>query len=127
MATPNAFRGCRGNKRLAGEAPAYNDWSDTDRIFPSIDDHRFSDRVRDAPIEKWLLRHVPCVFIAVRLAGTALGTTNTGGRIKSERIAIADSACVFDADTVGTETIAEGRSGKRLCLAAGRASCQQHR
>src|SRR4051812_21050536 len=67
------------------------------------------------------------VFITVCLDGTASGATNTGGRNKSEWIAIGNSACVFAADTVRTETIAEGSSGKRLCLPAGRASGQQHR
>ena len=70
----------------------------------------FSDTVRDASIEKRVLRALFCVFIAVCLGGTALRATNTRGRIKSERIAIADSACVFAADVVGTEAIAESSS-----------------
>jgi hypothetical protein len=67
-----------------------------------------SDTVCDGSIEKRRSR----VFVAVGLGGTALGATNTGGRGRSEWIAIADSACVFAADIVGTETIAEGSSGK---------------
>jgi len=52
------------------------------------------------------------VFITVYLDGTSLGATNTGDGIKSERIAIANSAGVFAADIVRTETIAKGCSGK---------------
>ena len=66
-------------------------------------------------------------FLLSFVCSGGFGATNTGGCIKSERIAIANSACVFAADIVGTETIAEGRSGKRLCLPAGCASGQQHR
>jgi len=52
------------------------------------------------------------VLITVCLGRTSLGTTNTCVCIKSEWIAIADSACVFAADIVGTERIAKGSSGK---------------
>ena len=82
------------------------------RFFPSIDDHTFSDRVRDASIEKPVWRGMSCVLVAVGLGGTARGATNTGGGIKSEWIAIADSACVFAANIDGTETIAKGSAGK---------------
>jgi hypothetical protein len=72
----------------------------------------FSDTVRDAPIEKRFLVDVRPVVIAIRLPARALRTTNTGGRIKSKRIAIVDSARIFAADSLGTETIAEGSFGK---------------
>lgn len=71
----------------------------------------FSDTVRDAPIEKRFLVDVRPVVIAIRLPARALGAANTC-RIKSERIAFADSACVFDTDTVGAETTAKGSFGK---------------
>jgi hypothetical protein len=51
-----------------------------------------------------------CVFVTVCLGGKRLGATNTGDRTKSERIAIANSACVFAANIVGTERVAEGSS-----------------
>jgi hypothetical protein len=71
-----------------------------------------SDTVYDAPIEKPILRAMFCIFVAGGLGFTALGATNTGGHGRSEWLAIADSACVFAADIVGTETIAKGSSGK---------------
>ena len=118
----NSWPACRATRKAFGVAEGvngwqakrlpYNDWSDIDKIFLSIDDHRFSDRVRDASNENRLLCDVAWVFITVRLDNRALGATNAGGHIKSEWIAIADSACVFAADIVGTETIAKGSSGK---------------
>ena len=72
----------------------------------------FSDTVRDAPIEKRSLVDVRFVVVAIRLRARALRATNTGGRIKFEWIAIADSPCVFAADLVGAETIAKGGFGK---------------
>jgi len=80
-------------------------------ISARIDDHRFSDRVRDASIENRLLCDA-AFLITVFLGDKRLGATNPDGRIKSERIAIADPACVFATDTVGAEAIAEGGSGK---------------
>jgi hypothetical protein len=70
----------------------------------------FLTKFGDAPIEKRLLRDMPFVAVLVRLAGTARGATNGSGGIKSERIAICDSACVFATDTRGIEAIAEGGS-----------------
>ena len=86
-----------------------------------------SEKVRDDWIAKSFSRNRPSLAFLVSLRSASDCATNTGGRIKSERIAIADAACVFAADTVGTETIAEGRFGKRLCLPAGRAFGQQYR
>jgi hypothetical protein len=111
-ATPKAFGVAERVNGWQAERLPYSDWSDIDKIFPSIDDHRFSDRVRDASIENWLLFDVAWVFITVRLDNKALGATDASGCSKSERIAIADSACVFAADIVGTETIAKGSSRK---------------
>lgn len=97
---------------MAGGTPARQTTeSNIDGIFPSIADHWFSDRVCDAPIEKRLLRDTPCAFIAVRFGGTGLGAAYIA-RIKSKRIAIRNSACVFATDIVRTEAIAEGSSGK---------------
>src|SRR5262249_28733560 len=118
-ATASVAEGING---WQAERLPYNNWSDIDGIFPSIDDNRISDRVRDASIEKPVLRDMFRLFITVCLGGTPFGTTNTGGRIESERIAIDDSGCLFAADALGTETIAAGSSGKRLCLSSGRAS-----
>jgi hypothetical protein len=55
---------------------------------------------------------MPRVFVAVGLDGTSPGATDTRARIKSEWIAIADSAGVFTADIVGIETITKRCSGK---------------
>ena len=104
--------GCRENNYWHAERLPYNNWSDTGWTFPSIDDHRFSDKVCDAPIEKPFLAEVRSVVVAIRLRARALRATNTGGRIKSKRIAFADSVCVFATDTVGAEKITEGSSGK---------------
>ena len=67
-------------------------------------------------------RQVACSLTRlVSLCATSDCATNTGGRIKSEWIAIANFAGVFAADVVGAETTAESRSGKRLRLSAGSA------
>ena len=70
---------------------------------------------------KSIIRRLSSLTRLVCLCSTRNCATNTGACIKSERITIADAGCVFAADTVGTETIAEGSSGKRLCLPPGRA------
>ena len=69
-----------------------------------------SDKLRDAWIGKSIIRRLSSLTRFVFLRSASGCTTNAGGRIKSERIAIADASCVFSTDTVGTETIAEGRS-----------------
>jgi hypothetical protein len=51
-------------------------------------------------------------LVTVCLYGADLWPTKTGDRIKSERIAVTDSACLFAKNPIGTETIAEGSSGK---------------
>jgi len=70
----------------------------------------FSDTVCDAWLEERLVCNLSSAFIGVCLRGRAFGATNTGGRIKFERIAVADSACVLAAEASGTETIAESSS-----------------
>jgi hypothetical protein len=81
-----------------------------------------SDKLRDAWIAKSIIDRLSPLSCLVSLCSTRDRATNTGGDIESERIAIADAACAFVADTVGIETVAEGSSGKRLCLPAGCAS-----
>ena len=70
----------------------------------------FSDTVCDAWLEERLVCNLSSAFIGVCLRGRAFGATNTGGRIKFERIADADSARVFATDPLGIEAIAESSS-----------------
>ena len=71
-----------------------------------------SDKVRNVWIAEPLSPDLPSLAFVVPLFSAAGCATNTRVRIKSEWIAIADSAGVFAADIVGTETIAKGSSGK---------------
>src|SRR5207244_4406972 len=59
----------------------------------------FSDTVRDAANESILHNLLPAVSILF-LCGGPCCAANTGDRINSERIAIADSDCLFGADTL---------------------------
>jgi hypothetical protein len=99
--------GCQGNNGWQAERLPYNDWD----FVTSIDDHRFSDRVRDARIERRIAREMSSNLVTICLYGADLWPTNTG-RIKSERVAVTNAACLFAKDPVRTETIAEGSSGK---------------
>src|SRR5215217_4826030 len=83
-----------------------------------------SDKLRDAWIGKSIIGRFSPLTRVVSLRSTSGRATNTDDLIKSEQLAIPDSAYVFGTDTVGTETIAESGPGKRLCLPAGRASGQ---
>src|SRR5262249_51056783 len=105
----------------------YNYWSGVRNSFQRLMITGFADRVRDARIERRIACEISSDLVIACLCGADFCATNTGSCIQSERIAIADSACVFAANTLGTETIADGSSGKRLRLPTGCASGQQHR
>jgi hypothetical protein len=71
-----------------------------------------SDKVRDVWIAKPLSPDLPSLAFVAPVFSAGGRATNTRVRVKSEWIAIADSAGVFTADIVGIETIAKGSSGK---------------
>src|SRR5262245_43293659 len=85
---------------------------------------RFSDKVPDAWIADSFSRNLSSLAFIVFLGSASCGATSASGNAESERVAFADACYVFTADTRGTQTIATGSSDQRLCLSAGRASCQ---
>ena len=84
--------------------------SNIDRIFPSIDDHKFSDRVCDASIEKRVVRSMSRFVSTLDLGCTGFGATNSDDHVRSDRIAIAGSTCLFDRDAIRTQAITKGSS-----------------
>jgi len=83
---------------------------------------RFSDRVRDAPIEKLFLRELASINFAGRLRAASGRAGNACCGVEPERFTVPNTNYLFATDTCGTETIAEGSSGKRLRLSASRTS-----
>ena len=67
-------------------------------------------KFRDAQTKESILRNLFTAASILFLCGGSVCSANTGDRYKSERIAVADPACVFTTDALGTEAIAESSS-----------------
>ena len=83
-----------------------------------------SDKVWDAWIAKSFSRNLFSLAFIVFLRSASLCAANVSGKHDSERVAIADTRCLFAADTRRSETIAAGSSDQRLRLQAGRTSIE---
>src|SRR5215470_50399 len=90
--------------------------------------------MESSPVGRAILRPLPGVQIGShgvtrsicrlqRLMITGFLTEFAMPRLRDGSCAV----CVFVTDALGTEAIAKGSFGKRLCIPAGRTSFQQHR
>src|SRR6266850_2941215 len=80
-------------RRSQAERLGYNDPSRASNLFQRLMITGFSDRVRDAPIEKRLLPELASISFAGRLRVASRRARNARCSIDCECFAVADSAC----------------------------------
>jgi len=96
-------------RRWQAERLRYNDQSGASNPFQRLMNTGFSDRVRDAPIEKRFLRERASISFAGRLRVASGRAGNACCGIEPERFTVPNPRYLFAADTRGTKRITASR------------------